>query len=54
MYRAHGKTLEQLWPRIGLWVKILVGWQLRKFLRAMASVTSETTGGRDIVAWSVR
>ena len=45
MTRIHGKTLEQLWPHVGLWGSIQIAWQLRGFLRAMASVSSGTTGG---------
>lgn len=45
MDRIHGKTLEQLWPHIGIWETIRIAWQLRGFLRAMASITSGTTGG---------
>jgi hypothetical protein len=45
MDRVRGKTLEQLWPHIGLWESIRIAWELRRFLRAMASVTSGTTGG---------
>lgn len=45
MDRIPGKTLEQLWPQIGLWGSIRIAWQLRGFLCAMASVTSGTTGG---------
>lgn len=45
MNRIHGKTLEQLWPHIGLWGTIRIAWQLRQFLRAMATATSKTTGG---------
>ena len=45
MDRVHGKTLEQLWPHISLWESIRIAWQLRRYLHAMASVTSETTGG---------
>jgi len=45
MDRIPGKTLEQLWPHIWLWESIRIAWQLRGFLRTMASVTSGTTGG---------
>lgn len=45
MERIHGKTLEQLWPSLGLWATIRIAWQLRSFVSALRTVTSQKTGG---------
>ncbi|RPD65362.1 kinase-like protein [Lentinus tigrinus ALCF2SS1-7] len=45
MDRVQGRTLEQLWPSLGLLDTIRVGRQLRGYVRAMQSVTAQTTGG---------
>ncbi|KAF8525268.1 kinase-like protein [Hysterangium stoloniferum] len=45
MQRIHGETLEQLWPRLSLWTTIRIAWQLRLFISALRTVTSQTTGG---------
>ncbi|KAL1706693.1 kinase-like protein [Schizophyllum commune] len=42
---VDGMTLEQLWKTIGLLAAIRLALQLRSHLRAMATVTSQTTGG---------
>ena len=45
MERIHGETLEQLWPRLGIWATIRIAWQLRSFVSALRTVTTQTTGG---------
>ncbi|KIJ14824.1 hypothetical protein PAXINDRAFT_46095, partial [Paxillus involutus ATCC 200175] len=45
MERIHGKTLEQLWPDLGLWSAIRIAWQLRSFVSALRTATSQKTGG---------
>ncbi|KAI6042305.1 kinase-like domain-containing protein, partial [Pisolithus marmoratus] len=45
MERIHGKTLEQLWPSLRLWATIHIAWQLRLFVSALRTVTSQKTGG---------
>ncbi|KAF8838344.1 kinase-like protein [Paxillus ammoniavirescens] len=45
MERIHGKTLEQLWPGLGLWSTIRIAWQLRSFVSALRTATSQKTGG---------
>ncbi|KAI6014070.1 kinase-like protein, partial [Pisolithus microcarpus] len=45
MERIHGKTLEQLWPSLGLWATIHIAWQLRSFVSALRTVTLQKTGG---------
>ncbi|KIK17716.1 hypothetical protein PISMIDRAFT_684948 [Pisolithus microcarpus 441] len=45
MERIHGKTLKQLWPSLGLWATIRIAWQLRLFVSALRTVTSQKTGG---------
>ena len=45
MERIHGETLEQLWPRLGIWATIRIAWQLRSFVSALRTVTSQKTGG---------
>ncbi|KAM6500102.1 kinase-like protein [Amanita muscaria] len=45
MERIHGETLEQLWPRLGLWATIRIAWQLRSFISALRTVNSQKTGG---------
>ena len=41
----HGETLEQLWPRLGIWATIHIAWQLRSFVSALRTVTTQKTGG---------
>jgi len=45
MERIHGKTLEQLWPRLGIWATIRIAWQVRSFISALRTVTTQKTGG---------
>jgi hypothetical protein len=45
MDRIQGLTLEQLWPTISLYDNFLVAIQLRRYLRAMRTVTSQSSGG---------
>ena len=45
MDRMQRETLEQLWPRLGLWAIIRIAWQLRSFVSALRTVTSQKTGG---------
>jgi hypothetical protein len=45
MERIHGETMEQLWPRLGIWATIRIAWQLRSFVSAMRTVTTQKTGG---------
>lgn len=45
MDRICGKTLEQLWLTLGLWRSLWVGWQLRRVVRSLQTVKSQTTGG---------
>lgn len=45
MDRAHGKTLEELWPEIGWWRTVRLAWQMRSFIRLMQRVHSTTSGG---------
>jgi hypothetical protein len=45
MERIHGKTLEQLWQGLGLWSTIRIAWQLRSFVSALRTATSQQTGG---------
>ncbi|KAL4244616.1 Protein kinase-like domain superfamily protein [Abortiporus biennis] len=45
MDRVEGETLEQSWSRLGLWKTVRVAWQLRSFLQALRTVTSQTSGG---------
>ncbi|TRM67053.1 kinase-like protein [Schizophyllum amplum] len=40
-----GATLEQIWQSMGFIATLRLAWQLRTYLRSMASVTSQTTGG---------
>ncbi|KAF8194079.1 hypothetical protein BJ912DRAFT_188892 [Pholiota molesta] len=45
MDRIHGLTLEQLWPTLSLWNTFRLAWQLRRYLRCMGSIITQTTGG---------
>jgi len=45
MERVHGQTLEQLWPQLGLWATIRVGWQLRSYISSLRTITVQTSGG---------
>ena len=45
MERIHGETLEQLWPRLGIWATIHIAWQLRSFVSSLRTITTQQTGG---------
>lgn len=45
MDRIQGKTLEQLWPQLGILDTILYALQLRKFINTMHESTSQVGGG---------
>ena len=45
MERIHGETLEQLWPRLGILATIRIAWQVRSFISALRTVTTQKTGG---------
>lgn len=45
MERVTGDTLEQLWPKLGLWGTLRAAWQLRGYLQLLRTVTAQTTGG---------
>jgi hypothetical protein len=45
MDRVLGTTLEDAWSRLGWFATIRIAFQLRRFVKAMRSVTSPTAGG---------
>lgn len=45
MDRIRGPTLEQLWPSISFYTLAIVGFQLRRYIRAMRSDKSQSSGG---------
>lgn len=45
MDRVVGQTLEQLWPVLGFWQTLRIGWELRRVVACMRSVKSQSTGG---------
>ncbi|KAI0093478.1 kinase-like domain-containing protein [Irpex rosettiformis] len=45
MDRIYGSTLEECWKFLNVFKTFRLAWQLRAYLRRLASVVSQTTGG---------